>query len=39
MVDLIAQRNKMEADLSDMVLDKAADETLLDPNRDYDQAY
>jgi len=39
MVDLVAQRNKTEADLSDMLLDKAADGTLLDPNRDYEQAY
>jgi hypothetical protein len=39
MVELVAQRNKTEADLSDMVLDKAADGTLLDPNRDYEPAY
>ena len=39
MVGLVAQRNKAEADLSDMVLDKAADGTLLDPNRDYEPAY
>jgi hypothetical protein len=39
MVDLIAQRNKTEVDLSDMLLDKAADGTLLDLNRDYEQAY
>ena len=39
MVGLVAQRNKTEADLSDMVLDKAADGTLLDPNRDYEPAY
>jgi hypothetical protein len=39
MVDLVAQRNKTEADLSDMLLDKAADGTPLDPNRDYEQAY
>ena len=39
MVDLVAQRTKTEADLSDMVLDKAADGTRLDPNLDYEPAY